>query len=181
MMKKSMIALMTLLIVLTMPFAAWSYPMEDTLVTDVDPPSTGWWMKDEAPDSNPDQWLANSNEETESAWVAGILGPDRAVDWLGKIDETNASEFPGVPLGEKSSVGFNPGFSWDFVLVKYDGYWALYEDDASNDNRVTVGPFGNGISHMSFYHSTSTQVPEPVTLVLLGIGLLGVAGLGRKH
>jgi hypothetical protein len=166
-----MMKLLMLIIVLMMPVTAWSYPM-DTLVTDVDPPSTGWWMKTNTFDTNPDPNLASSGEATEDAWVAGILG--YAVDRIDKINDPVS--------GEKFADGYDPKFAWDFVIVKYDSVWALYQDGSGleKDNLVTVGPFEWGISHMSFFGSTSTQVPEPLTLILLGVGLLGVVGLGRK-
>lgn len=163
------IKLLALFVSILIASTAWSYPM-DVLVTDVDPPSTGWWMKADTYDANPDRNLANSGEATEDSWVAGILG--YPVNRITKINDP--------VLGAKFADGYNPNFAWEFVVVKYDGFWALYKDDASNDNRVTVGPFGWGISHMSFYGPTAS-VPEAATMLLLGVGLLGIAGLRRKR
>ena len=38
---------------------------------------------------------------------------------------------------------------------------------------------GHGLSHVTLFGSTTTTVPEPGTLLLLGLGLLGVAGVRR--
>lgn len=43
---------------------------------------------------------------------------------------------------------------------------------------TAFGPRGNGLSHITLFNPTS--VPEPATLILMGLGLLGVAGFRRK-
>jgi hypothetical protein len=175
-MKTQMMKLFSICILVLVTSTAWSLPVPDVLVTDVDPPDTGWWMKSDTFDTNPDANLHDSGIATENAWVAGIL--DYAVDRVTSIPDGKINNPVG---GDNFASGFDPGFSWDFAIVKYGNVWSLYQDDASNDNLVTVGPFGNGISHMSFFGDTSVLVPEPLTLILLGIGLLGVAGLRRKN
>ncbi|WP_367361272.1 PEP-CTERM sorting domain-containing protein [Syntrophus sp. (in: bacteria)] len=47
---------------------------------------------------------------------------------------------------------------------------------------IEVNGFWTGkgaISHLSLL-GTSTAVPEPTTMLLLGLGLVGLAGVGRK-
>ena len=62
------------------------------------------------------------------------------------------------------------GVKWSAYLLNtgvYEGCWDY--DDGSKD-----------LSHLSVYGTPGTPVPEPATLLLLGSGLIGLAGIGRK-
>lgn len=43
---------------------------------------------------------------------------------------------------------------------------------------VFASPFSNIIN--IFYKDSAASIPEPATMFLLGIGLIGIAGFGRK-
>ena len=60
--------------------------------------------------------------------------------------------------------------SWYLFQTNWNGLETLYL------NNFWLGP-GGAISHVSLLGTTA--VPEPVTLLLLGLGLVGVAGIRR--
>jgi hypothetical protein len=91
----------------------------------------------------------------------------------------------GWLTGTWSTVG---GTSIDFYTVKAATEWAIYwiEGGASSGTWSTehvLNPAGKipEISHLSLWNpSEDTVVPEPSTVLLLGIGILGVLGMKRK-
>jgi len=74
----------------------------------------------------------------------------------------------------------------DFYVVKGSTQFALYwEDPAAAYGTWNVGnlrtPAGGvpSISHFTGYTTGGASVPEPATILLLGFGLLGVAGVRK--
>jgi hypothetical protein len=112
-----------------------------------------------------------------------------------KIDEfcdrltstLDASALPDAIATGAFSSGTNPDnigidvTGWTYLLAKYDGpNWGDEIFYVSGiDGLVDVRKYGTGeqwaLSHYALYNpTTTTRVPEPATLTLLSLGLLGV-------
>lgn len=57
----------------------------------------------------------------------------------------------------------------------YDGSWSTYDLFMAGHPGASLD-----ISHFTAYNPGTTNVPEPFTMLLLGLGLVGLAGVGRK-
>lgn len=128
--------------------------------------------------------LANSNSSTEASFVNGILGTSFTATDLEQL--SNSWTLVDQSHGAFALVGDPLWF-----LVKAGNTHYLYENKAefgwayvdyadagmpSNNNGVYTGI---GISHYS--ELGSTPVPEPGTMMLLGLGMLGMAIYGKRR
>jgi PEP-CTERM motif len=124
--------------------------------------------------------LKNSGDDTVIGWLKALLGktdaPDPSVVLLGEI----VAGTGGLGISDHSISNFNPGFSWDYAVVKYGKYYNAFGDEFGND-LLTTPEFAKGISHIRFYGPDTNPVPEPTTMLLLGFGLIGLATFGRKR
>lgn len=163
----------------------------DILVPDFDAPDTSeqylsgsdFWTDG---DVNPAGNLHDSNPATEEAWLEALLGftynnPD--INFVYKDENPPQITVSVEGDGNAHYLDYNPGFDWDYAVVKtglIDGeykWWAW--EDTEIDNWVSIGKFDHGISHVTFFGAQ--PVPEPATLILLGSGLISLAGFGRKR
>ena len=165
-MKKILFWVVFFMILVALP--AWSTPM-DILIDPVDG----------ATYNNPAYNLPNSNSDTEADFLEDILGFP--------VEFITSQTTPPVN-GSLLLDGYNPGFSWLYAVIKFDGKndgWYGVQDEG--DDLVTYGPglarnpAGQpyAISHVTFF-GPGNQVPEPNTILLLGLGLIGVACIRKK-
>jgi hypothetical protein len=82
---------------------------------------------------------------------------------------------------------YDPNVDWDYAVVYWHtdvwfgmSEWFAYSDAPEYDGILNIYPSSTiGIRNVSFY-AEPTVVPEPATMFLLGLGLIGLAGYGRK-
>jgi hypothetical protein len=175
-MKKTFILASLILILL-----AATQVVADMKVTDVDTTNSLtdinalYWDGNDTNQSGRGQ-LKNANPVTEEAWLEALLGfpyDEKTIIYIDRVDKGSR----GLGSDVKQLIDYDPGFHWDYAVVKYGNYWIAYED-TDQDHLLTTGRFQNGISHITFFDPT--PVPEPTTLLLLGFGLIGLSGIRRK-
>jgi hypothetical protein len=146
-----------------------------------------------------------TGDETSQSVIDGIVkgqtGYDEALyksDWTTGGGSAESGPLAGSYATTYSSTPSDPSdatITWEggdivgptaYLLVKDGNHtpaWYLFNLTALDwDGKDTLylsgfWPQGGAISHVSLY---GTPVPEPSTMLLLGAGLLGLAGFGKR-
>lgn len=143
--------------------------------------------------------LASADLFLDEKWGSWWLGGDQTVTWNFDLDADTAMDADDVitsayfgaaaifASGDEAKIGFdyagNPKnglyeWSWGGILVNVltevvDDHYLTVKMKAKQGDSFKVYLAGVGGEYKA-------SVPEPSTMLLLGFGLLGLAGAGRK-
>ena len=142
-----------------------------------------------------DNWhLATITSEAEDEFIASLISSvhspgDRNEYWVGGYQDLSAT-------GEKWDWVNGEGTFWDDGATPlYSNFWGSEPNDGGEgktenylvlDYRIgspsawAWNDEGSAMCYIHGYIGESSPVPEPATMLLLGTGLVGLAGFGRK-
>ena len=161
----------------------------------------GGWEYDEADTILGYSYVTPANPENEADFANEVLAAYNIAeefDYNFELIEYPIvfTKFDGL---SGLDITLNAGFTWTYAVVKVDGpndysylFWNTYGDSnyLTTPSAGTI-PFNMGlnhpqgqgydISHVTFFGEGGTPVPEPGMVILLGIGLFGLAFYNRKR
>lgn len=128
---------------------------------------------------------APANETEELGFINTLITLDPGdTDTIGsQTYDRVGSTLTGLPTAlapYSKQDNSNPVFDatgLEYILGKYGGY-SLVWYIGNFDGDVTLP--SAALSHTTGFNAGQTAIPEPATMLLVGIGLIGIAGFGRK-
>jgi hypothetical protein len=127
---------------------------------------------------NSDPTNVNSYKNAEAAYNA-LKDPDITLNWITATDAPDFGDFGSI-VDNGTSGTFDlsgSGFVLEYFAVKYGNQFTLYEYLGTDGTGSWVTNGKNDMSHIAFFGSPGTAVPEPATwaMMLLGFGAAGTA------
>lgn len=126
--------------------------------------------------SNPIDTKALALAESNGSIVLTFATP---VDYVGGFDIDQPGATIMATLADDSTISF----SWDSTLASGNSaeFWGLWRNDAAQIAKIEFKATSGGDGEWGLDNLEYGAVPEPATLLAIGIGLLGTAMRKRKE